>query len=167
MKIITITLNWEILLSNPKYLKKKKLKALKKKDRYNAIYLLRISEDRKNDIENLIEFGKYVKERGIEFIEIDVYGYGDYVEEFTDMIPDNNLNDIIHYKMLTKDPIEEIRKHDLMIDFTYNHSFGMTYIEAIMNGKKVFCMKNRGSLEVMENIPNSRGGIKRQLRQNQ
>lgn len=96
-----------------------------------------------------------MKERGIEFIEIDVYGYGDYVEEFTDMIPDNNLNDIIHYKMLTKDPIEEIRKHDLMIDFTFNHSFGMTYIEAIMNGKKVFCMKNRGSAEVMENIPNS------------
>ena len=31
----------------------------------------------------------------------------------------------------------------------------MTYIEGILNGKKVFCMKNPGSLEVMENIPNS------------
>ena len=42
-----------------------------------------------------------------------------------------------------------------MIDFSINHSFGMTYIEAILNGKKVFCMKNPGSLEVMNNIPNS------------
>ena len=142
-------------LIQSKMLKKEEIKGIEKKERYNAIYLLRISEDRKNDIENLIEFGKYVKKSGIEYIEIDVYGTGDYVEEFIDLIQDNNLNDIIHYKLSTKEPIEEIRKHDLMIDFTYNHSFGMTYIEAIMNGKKVFCMKNRGSLEVMENIPNS------------
>ena len=42
-----------------------------------------------------------------------------------------------------------------MIDFSVNHSFGMIYIEAILNGKKVFCMKNSGSMEVLENIPNS------------
>ena len=42
-----------------------------------------------------------------------------------------------------------------MIDFSLNHSFGMIYIEAILNGKKVFCMKNPGSIEIMENIPNS------------
>ena len=42
-----------------------------------------------------------------------------------------------------------------MIDFSMNHSFGMSYIEAIFNGKKVYCMENPGSLEVMENIPNS------------
>ena len=61
----------------------------------------------------------------------------------------NHPKDSKHYTT------EELRKHDVMVDLSLNHSFGMTYIEAILNGKKVFCMKNPGSLEVMENIPNS------------
>ena len=68
---------------------------------------------------------------------------------------ENDLSDIIHYKPATKKAITKIRNHDLMIDFSLDHSFGMIYIEAIFNGKKVFCMENPGSLEVMENIPNS------------
>ena len=31
----------------------------------------------------------------------------------------------------------------------------MTYIEGILSGKSVYCMKNTGSIEVMEGIPNS------------
>ena len=31
----------------------------------------------------------------------------------------------------------------------------MTYIEGVLNGRKVFCMKNPGSVEVMNDIPNS------------
>ena len=131
------------------------IKSVEKKDKYRAIYLLRIDEDRKGDINNLINFGKYVKDNEISFIEIDVFGDGNYVDEFIELIEKNNLNKIIHYKQSTTNATDEIRKHDLMIDFTLNHSFGMTYIEAVLNGKKVFCMKNTGSELVMENVPDS------------
>ena len=114
-----------------------------------------MSSEREKDIANLINFAKYVKENNKTNIEIDVFGDGNYVGEFLKLISSNQLDEIIHYKFSTETPIEEIRDHDFMIDFSLNHSFGMTYIEAILNGKKVFCMKNPGSLEVMDDIPNS------------
>ena len=142
-------------LIESKMIDKNEIKAIEKKEKYSAIYLLRISEGRKDDLNNLIEFAKYVKENNIDIIEIDVFGDGDYVEKFMSQIEKHDLSDIIHYKFSTETPIEEIRKHDFMIDFSFNHSFGMIYIEAVFNGKKVFCMKNIGSIDVMNNIPNS------------
>lgn len=142
-------------LLQSKVISKDEISSIPKKDTYSGIYLLRINKDRAKDIDNLIEFGKYVKNNNINYIELDVYGSGNYVDEFIDLIETNNLTDIIHYKLSTEEPIKEIRNHDLMIDFSLNHSFGMTYLEAILNGKKVYCMKNPGSIEVMENIPDS------------
>ena len=142
-------------LIESKIIKRKDIAPVGKKEKYCAIYLVRVSKERKRDIENMIEFAKYVKNSNIENIELDVFGDGDYVDEFIDLIKSNDLSDIIHYKLSTENPIDEIRSHDFMIDFSLNHSFGMTYIEAILNGKKVFCMENPGSLEVMEGISNS------------
>ena len=142
-------------LIQSKMIDKSEIEPIKRKDKYSAIYLLRISHGRKDDVDNLIEFAKYVKKNNIDIIEIDVFGDGDYVEKFISDIESNDLSDIIHYKRATEFPIEEIRKHDFMIDFSLNHSFGMIYIEAVFNGKKVFCMKNIGSIDVMEGIPNS------------
>lgn len=142
-------------LIQSKTIAKDEIHAVERKDKYSAIYLLRVSKEREDDLNNLINFAKYVKENGIDFIEVDVFGAGDYVNEFIDILEKEDVNDIIHYKLATDQPIEEIRDHDLMIDFSLNHSFGMTYIEAILNGKKVYCMENPGSIEVMENIPNS------------
>ena len=142
-------------LIKSKIIEKDEIKPITKKDKYNAIYLLRISKARKDDLNNLIEFAKYIKDNNIDLIDIDVFGDGDYVKEFIKLIKTNNLSDIIHYKSATENPIEEIRNHDFMIDFSLNHSFGMIYIEAVFNGKKVFCMENLGSREVMGNIPNS------------
>ncbi|MBQ1392209.1 MAG: glycosyltransferase, partial [Lachnospiraceae bacterium] len=61
--------------------------------------------------------------------------------------------DYICYNGITPDGPAEIRQHDAVVDFSLNHSFGMPYIEGIMNGKMVFCQKNQGSKEVMEKIP--------------
>lgn len=116
---------------------------------------MRLSKDRIKDLENVIEFGKYLKENNIKNIVIDVYGDGDYVEKFIDILIENELLEYIHYKGKTEAPTERIREHDALIDFSLNHSFGMTYIEGILNGKKVYCMKNTGSLEVMGDIPNT------------
>lgn len=142
-------------LIESKMIDKSEIVPVEKKDKYTAIYLIRISTERKKDIENLINFAKYVKENNKTNIEIDVFGDGNYVGEFLKQIDSNDLEGIINYKFSTETPIEEIRNHDFMIDFTLNHSFGMTYIEAILNGKKVFCMENPGSLEVMDDIPDS------------
>lgn len=131
------------------------IKPVEKKKIYNGIYLLRISKDRKKDVENLIEFGKYLKKNKIKNIKLDVFGTGDYISKFIDMLEDNDLSDYITYRGLTNEVSFELQKHDVLIDLSVNNSFGMTYIEAILNGKKVYCMKNQGSMEVMEGIPNS------------
>lgn len=130
-----------------------KIEAVEEKDKYTVIYLLRISQERDCDLQNLIGFAKYLKENKIKNIVIDVFGDGDYVEEFLDMLIENDLTNIIHYKGKTNDSTYHIRRHDALVDFTLNHSFGMTYIEGVLSGKMVFCMKNTGSLEVMSDIP--------------
>lgn len=132
-----------------------KIEKVEKKQIYNLIYLLRISKERKKDLENLISFGEYLKENEINNITIDVFGTGDYVDEFLDKLEEKELFDIIIYKGKTNNPTHQIRYHDAVVDFSLNQSFGMTYLEGILNGKKVFCMKNAGSLEVMKDIPNS------------
>ncbi|MDE5540093.1 MAG: CDP-glycerol glycerophosphotransferase family protein, partial [Bacilli bacterium] len=142
-------------LEQSKIITKEEIKPIMKKSCYRGIYLVRISKERKEDLNNLINFGVYVKEHNIKNIIVDVYGTGNYVDEFLDELEDKDVMDIIQYKGLTTNIKEELENHDLMIDFSINHSFGMTYIEAVLNGKKVFCMKNPGSLEVMENIPNT------------
>lgn len=131
------------------------IQAIEKKKTYRGIYLLRISKDRVEDLKNLINFGIYLKNNNVKNFVLDVFGTGDYVEQFLDELEENDVMDVINYRGLTINPTEELRKHDVMVDLSLNHSFGMTYIEAILNGKKVFCMKNPGSLEVMVNIPNS------------
>ena len=142
-------------LIQSKIIDRNDIEPIEKKDKYSAIYLLRISKGRKDDINNLIDFAKFVKQKNITNIEIDVFGEGNYVGNFIESIESNDLSDIIHYKFSTENPIEEIRTHDFMIDFSLDHSFGMIYIEAVFNGKKVYCMKNNGSIDVMGNIPDS------------
>ncbi len=122
---------------------------------YRGIYLLRVSEDRKPDIENLLSYGRYLRDNNIERIVIDVYGAGDLADEFIDTLVDEELTDYICYKGPTPDGPLEIREHDAVVDFSLNHSFGMPYIEGVMNGKMVFCMENVGSREVMANIPDA------------
>lgn len=130
-----------------------KIEQIEEKDLYRGIYLLRISQERSNDIDNLISFGEYLKQNSINNIVIDVFGDGDYVDEFLDKLEEKDLMDVINYKGKTNNPTHHIRHHDVLVDFSINHSFGMTYIEGVLNGKMVYCMKNPGSLEVMSDIP--------------
>ena len=128
------------------------IEAVEPKDVYKAIYLLRMSEDRKEDLNNLVDFGKYLKEKKVTNLVIDVFGSGEYTEKFLDLLEENDLMDIIHYKGRTGDPPFHIRRHDFMIDFSLKQSFGMTYLESVLNGKMVFCTRNTGSLEVLKDI---------------
>ena len=142
-------------IETSKIINRDDIKEVPKKDKYRGIYLLRISEDRKEDIGNLINFAKYLRDNDISNIVIDVFGSGNYSETLDDIIYKENLSNIVYPKGRTNNPAGEIRSHDFVCDFTLNHSFGMTYIEGVLNGRKVFCMKNPGSVEVMNDIPNS------------
>lgn len=123
-----------------------------RKDGFCGIYLVRISHEREPDLENLFGFARFLKERNIEGITIDVYGAGDYLDEFISKIYNEELEDYICYCGQTNDPKAEFAKHDAVVDFTLNHSFGMPYIEAVLNGKMVFCTDNTGSREVLANV---------------
>ena len=118
-----------------------------------AVYLLRISNDRKKDIENLLNFAKYLKEKKSNIVEIDVYGNGDYLERFKELIIENELNEYVKYAGATSNIKMTLKQYDCVIDFSLNHSFGMTYMEAIMNGKMLFAMKNQGSVVVLKEMP--------------
>ena len=131
------------------------IKAPGKKKKYVGIYLTRISKDRINDLKNVIEFGKYLKKNNISTIRINVYGTGDYVDQFEDLIFENDIDEYIFYKGLTQYPQLEIRKHDFTVDFSLNQSFGMSYIESTLNGSKVFAYPNYGSKEVLKEIPDA------------
>ena len=122
------------------------------KDIFRGMYLLRISHEREADINNLMGFAKYLKDNKIDDIVIDVYGNGDYLDEFIKMIFENELEDYINYCGQTTNPKHQMKTHDAVVDFTLNHSFGMPYIEAILNGKMVYCTENTGSREVLEGI---------------
>ena len=122
------------------------------RDYFLGMYLLRISHEREADINNLIGFAKYLKEQKVDDIVIDVYGTGDYLNEFLDKIFDNEVEDYICYCGETSNPKNQMKNHDAVVDFTLNHSFGMPYIEAILNGKMVYCTENTGSREVLNGI---------------
>ena len=136
-----------------KIIREEEIKPIKAKRKVKAVYLLRVSKDRIKDLENLINFAKYLKEHNDTKIHIDVYGKGDYEEEFIKLIEKEKVEKYIEFKGVTEDVKETLKDYDCMIDFSLNHSFGMTYIEAILNGKMLFAMKNGGSLEVLNDMP--------------
>lgn len=117
-----------------------------------GMYLLRISKERKKDIDNLFGFAQYLKDNGIKGIQIDVYGNGDYLDEFLNRLYENEYEDYICYCGETANPKNEMYAHDAVVDFTLNHSFGMPYIEAILNGKMLYCTENLASKEVLSGI---------------
>ena len=142
-------------LTSSSIISKEEIHKVSKKNVYKGIYLTRISKDRVNDLNNAIKFAQYLKDNKIDNIVIDIYGKGDYVEEFEDLVYDLELEQYLNYKGLTLNPHEDLVKHDFCIDFSLNQSFGMTYIEGVLNGLQVFAYHNYGSDEVLKDIPDS------------
>ena len=114
-----------------------------------CITLLRMSEERKQDLARIIEFGQFLKERHIDGIQIDVYGSGSMLDWFIDSVYSNDLWECIHICGSTSQPTDMIRLYDLLIDFSLNQSFGMTYLEAVFNGVVPVCTRNTGSSAVL------------------
>ena len=132
-----------------------KIAKTKEKKIYYGLCLSEINESNKEDLDKIIEYGLYLKENNIKNIIIDVYGRGNYEKEFLDLIEDHELFNIINYRGLCEDPIHDLRNHDFMISFSTKPIYIIDYIEGILNYKKVFCIKNPKTTEIMEGIPNT------------
>ena len=132
-----------------------KIKCVGKKKVYTGITMLRMANDRAQDVEKIIEYAKYLRENNIKNIKIEVFGMGPLAESFASQIKEEKLEKYIEYCGFTDNPSEEIRKRDFLVDFSKHQSFGMTYIEGILNGKKVYATVTNGSKEVLKDIPNS------------
>lgn len=120
---------------------------------YRGISLLRISNERKSDIDYLIQFALLVKQKGYHNIKLDIYGEGNFKKEFANLIKENKLEDIIFIKGEVKNPKSVIKQHDFLVDFSEIQSFGMIYIEGILNGVPVFSRHNEGADEVLKDLP--------------
>ncbi len=142
-------------LDSSRMIKRDEICGVEEKDVYRGIYLIRLGKERKADIENLLDYGRYLKEKKCQSIVIDVYGKGDLQEEFYTTILEEELESYINYCGFIENPKEVFAEHDAVVDFSKAHSFGMPYIEGVLNGKPVFCMENTGSLEVMAQIPDA------------
>lgn len=139
-------------LTDDKIIERDKIESCGNKSKYNGICLLRLSDDRKPDIDRIISFGKYLRDKKCYKYIIDVYGNGSAVDYLEDEIKKNKVSRIIKYRGLTDDPFGETQNHDFIIDFSINQSFGMIYLEGILAGKKLYAAKNSGSKEVLKKI---------------
>lgn len=115
--------------------------------------LLRINSERAPDIDRMFQFAQYLKKMGADDISIDVYGDGDYKKQFVELLKSKELGSYIYYRGQNPNVRSILQTHDGAIDFSVNQSFGMVYIETILNGRMVFCRHNEGSDEVLAEMP--------------
>ena len=139
-------------LESSRHIKREEISTPVNQDKFNGLYLLRLSNERKADIENLLKFGEFLKENKVSGVTINVYGAGDYAESFVNDIAKRGIEDYINYCGSTANPKQQMAECDAVVDFTLNHSFGMPYIEAILNGKMLFCTDNSASREVLGQV---------------
>ena len=118
----------------------------------HGLVLMRLSPDRIDDINNMLEFARYLKKINAKDVVIDLFGTGDSVNNVIERLDNEDLGKYIRYRGLTTHPYYQIREHDFLVDFSVNHTFGMIYIEAILNGKMCFAASNEGSRDVLKGI---------------
>lgn len=120
-----------------------------------GVFLLRLDRERIESINRVLSFGEYLKKIENHSVKIYVYGGGSYAKEFASRIENLGLKDYIVYKGRTSAVKSCYKKSGFVVDFSPEQSFGMLYIEAILNGRMVYCYHNEGSDEVLKDIPES------------
>jgi len=142
-------------LDSSRMIKKNQIEACAVKECYTGVSLLRISKERKPALDRMIEFAEYLKEHSIENIRLRIYGDGDYLDTFQEQVLNKELEDIICICGQTSRIQEVYTEADFSVDFAEVQSFGMMYIESILNGKMIFCYDNEGARDVLSEIPKS------------
>jgi glycosyltransferase involved in cell wall biosynthesis len=156
---------WTVLgntLPKSSILDRSKIVAYNAKNSYKASILTRFSPGKEADLENIISAGHFLQEHSNELkLQIDLYGGGKYVSDFKKRIDQEGLSDILIMKGQAAGQnsdgvsrnISAIRDSDFVMDFSAEQSYGMVYLEAILNGKPVIASSNTGSREVLNQFP--------------
>ena len=131
--------------------KRENIRCVPRRVKYALAILTRLSKDRVELVNRMIQFAQYLKERGNTHIKLHVYGGGDYLK--TAKKRTGAIRPWVAFHGPQTDVRKVYRQCDAVVDFSSVQSFGMTYIEGVFNGKMVFCRHNEGSDEVMRNIP--------------
>ncbi len=118
----------------------------------NVALVLRLSKDRQEYIEEMINYGNYLAKNNYRIV-LNVYGTGDYFNETRRLITENGLEHTIILYGNSTDVIKDTSWLDTQISFSRKESFGMTYIEAIMSGKRLFTYPNAGANEIFSEHP--------------
>lgn len=126
-----------------------------KKYIYRGIYLLSLDEYYLDELNNIIDFGKYLKENNITNITIDVVGKGDYSIEFMELISNNDLFDYITFSGNNLNMINTIINHDFVLNLSNNPNYNTPYLQGVLNYKKVFCLENERTSKIFEGIPDT------------
>ena len=119
----------------------------------HCIYITRISSERAEAFGNMLQFARFLKASAVRDVVIDLYGEGDYLKTLFDQIDEEELNDYIEYHGKTVNIKQTMQSGDLLVDFSNIQSFGMTYIEGVLNGRMVLCRHSEGADEVLAGIP--------------
>ncbi|MDR3152154.1 MAG: glycosyltransferase [Bifidobacteriaceae bacterium] len=145
-------------------LDKQMIKQPVKKDNYKGVILTRFSPGKEQDLKNILQAGQSIKnyitsqQKTKKTISIDLYGGGKYKETFAEQIKQAGLENILHMKGVAthsgQSNISIIRQADFLADFSSEQSFGMVYLEAILNGKPVIASLNSGSKEILQGMNN-------------
>ena len=118
-----------------------------------GVWLLRISSSRQPALERLLDYADYLKSREIYSFRFEIYGDGDRASWLKQNVARRELSDWIGCHAGVANIKEVISLHDFVIDFSESQSFGMPYIEAILNGKAVFAYDNEGAEDVLAEMP--------------
>lgn len=119
-------------------------------DQVEVCAVLRVSEDRKSQVLEYIEFAKYVRKVSGN-IKVIVYGGGDILEEVREKVSQANLENYINFNGMSSNIELDTQKYNTQISFSYHENFSMTYIEAITSGKRLFTYENAASLTMFKN----------------
>lgn len=115
--------------------------------------LMRLAKERKAEVEEIISFACYLKEHQIDDISLDVFGDGDYLETFEDLILENEVESYVCARGRTNNIPMAMARHDFCVDFSRHQSFGMTSIESILNGRMIYTYPNEGACEILSDMP--------------
>ncbi|TRX20931.1 glycosyltransferase family 4 protein [Flavobacterium franklandianum] len=105
-------------------------------------------------IQDLIKAVAVLEENIKSQIQIDVYGEGPYENELLEMIKENNLERIIHFRGGSSQLNELLYNYRYLVQPTYMECFSLSILESLAANVPVITTTVGGNLEIIENNTN-------------
>lgn len=128
------------------------LNLLKQEDpqRLDICSVVRVSKDRREQLEEYLKLAKYLKNQKSN-IFINIFGDGDLLEEMKEKAEKDGLETNLEFRGFSKNIQKDTANFDTQVSLSRKESFGMTYLEALAAGKRIFTYRNIGSEEMFGN----------------